>query len=55
MKSSPLLPGFDEIRLPGERTHRIEQDRRAHGVPIHPALRPRRFPNLAAELDIAPL
>ena len=54
MKFSPLLPGFDEIRLPGERTHRVEQDRRARGVPLHPALC-RALSDLAAELDIAPL
>ena len=50
MKSSPLLPGFDEIRLPGERTHRI----RTKGIPIHPALSPA-LAKLAAELEIEPL
>jgi LDH2 family malate/lactate/ureidoglycolate dehydrogenase len=54
MKSSPLLPGFDEIRLPGERTHRVEHERRARGVPLHPALY-RTLSDLATELDIAPL
>jgi LDH2 family malate/lactate/ureidoglycolate dehydrogenase len=54
MKSSPLLPGVDEIRLPGERTHQVEQDNRARGVPIHPALEPA-LAQLAAELTIAPL
>jgi LDH2 family malate/lactate/ureidoglycolate dehydrogenase len=34
MKSSPKLPGFDEIRLPGERSARIYQDRMANGVPL---------------------
>jgi L-2-hydroxycarboxylate dehydrogenase (NAD+) len=34
MKSSPKLPGFDEIRLPGERSTRIYQDRMANGVPL---------------------
>ncbi len=34
MKSSPKLPGFDEIRLPGERSTRIYQDRIANGVPL---------------------
>jgi L-2-hydroxycarboxylate dehydrogenase (NAD+) len=38
MKSSPLLPGFDEIRLPGERSARIYQDRVARGVPLSPEL-----------------
>jgi len=34
MKSSPKLPGFDEIRLPGERSARIYRERMAHGVPL---------------------
>jgi len=34
MKSSPLLPGFDEIRLPGERSAKIYADRTANGVPV---------------------
>jgi L-2-hydroxycarboxylate dehydrogenase (NAD+) len=34
MKSSPLLPGFDEIRLPGERSAKIFVDRTINGVPI---------------------
>jgi L-2-hydroxycarboxylate dehydrogenase (NAD+) len=54
MKSSPLLPGVDEIRLPGERTHRVEQENRRLGVPIHPALEPA-LATLAAELKIEPL
>ncbi len=38
MKSSPLLPGFDEIRLPGERSAKIYADRTSNGVPITPEL-----------------
>ncbi len=34
MKSSPLLPGFDEIRLPGERSAKIYADRQRSGVPV---------------------
>ena len=34
MKSSPLLPGFDEIRLPGERSAQIYQNRMANGVAL---------------------
>jgi len=34
MKSSPTLPGFDEVRLPGERTAQLYQERMAHGVPL---------------------
>lgn len=36
MKSSPLLPGFDEIRLPGERSAKIYADRINNGVPVTP-------------------
>jgi L-2-hydroxycarboxylate dehydrogenase (NAD+) len=38
MKSSPLLPGFDEIRLPGERSAQIYRERVANGVPMSPEL-----------------
>lgn len=38
MKSSPLLPGFDEIRLPGERLHRVMAVRTATGIPLPDAL-----------------
>jgi L-2-hydroxycarboxylate dehydrogenase (NAD+) len=34
MKSSPTLPGVDEVRLPGERSEQIYRDRTAHGVPL---------------------
>lgn len=39
MKSSPKLPGFDEIRLPGERSTGIYDDRVAHGIPVSRELR----------------
>ena len=54
MKSSPLLPGFEEIRLPGERSHNVEVDRRANGVPIHEAL-DKALATLAGELGIEAL
>jgi len=38
MKSSPLLPGFEEIRLPGERAAKIYADRASNGVPLTPEL-----------------
>ena len=38
MKSSPLLPGFDEIRLPGERSAKIYADRTSNGIPVSPEL-----------------
>jgi L-2-hydroxycarboxylate dehydrogenase (NAD+) len=34
MKSSPTLPGVDEVRLPGERSEEIYRERMAHGVPL---------------------
>ena len=54
LHGSALLPGFDRIRLPGEdRHHRIEE-RRAHGIPIPPALRAA-LDRMAAELAIPKL
>jgi L-2-hydroxycarboxylate dehydrogenase (NAD+) len=34
MKSSPTLPGVDEVRLPGEHSEQIYRERMAHGVPL---------------------
>jgi L-2-hydroxycarboxylate dehydrogenase (NAD+) len=34
MKSSPTLPGVDEVRLPGERSEQIYRERVTHGVPL---------------------
>jgi LDH2 family malate/lactate/ureidoglycolate dehydrogenase len=39
MKSSPTLPGVDEVRLPGERSEQIYRERMAHGVPLSETLR----------------
>jgi L-2-hydroxycarboxylate dehydrogenase (NAD+) len=39
MKSSPTLPGFDEVRLPGERSGKLYAERVARGVPLGPELR----------------
>ena len=39
MKSSPTLPGVDEVRLPGERSEQLYRERMAHGVPLGPELR----------------
>jgi L-2-hydroxycarboxylate dehydrogenase (NAD+) len=38
MKSSALLPGVDEIRLPGEQSSITYDDRIEHGVPLHSEL-----------------
>jgi LDH2 family malate/lactate/ureidoglycolate dehydrogenase len=39
MKSSPTLPGVDEVRLPGERSERLFRERMIHGVPLGESLR----------------
>lgn len=54
MKSSPRLPGVDEIRLPGERLHRVTAQRKADGIPLSAPLRAQ-LGDLAAELGIDPL
>lgn len=54
MKSSPLLPGFDEIRLPGEQSDRTRTERRKTGIPVPAALR-KGLDELAASLGVAPL
>jgi LDH2 family malate/lactate/ureidoglycolate dehydrogenase len=38
IQASPTLPGFDKVRLPGERAHEVRERRMAEGIPIHPAL-----------------
>jgi len=35
MKSSPTLPGVDEVRLPGERSEKVYREQMAHGVPLN--------------------
>ncbi|MEP0451774.1 MAG: Ldh family oxidoreductase, partial [Roseibium sp.] len=52
MKSSPKLPGVDEIRLPGERLARIKGERSASGIPVAPALKAQ-LDKLAERLGIA--
>src|SRR4030088_1028302 len=39
MKSSPTLPGVDEVRLPGERSEQLYHERMADGVPLGAELR----------------
>jgi LDH2 family malate/lactate/ureidoglycolate dehydrogenase len=38
MKSSPTLPGVDEVRLPGERSEQLYRERMAEGIPLGAAL-----------------
>jgi len=39
MKSSPTMPGFDEVRLPGERSAKVYADNTANGIVLAQALR----------------
>jgi LDH2 family malate/lactate/ureidoglycolate dehydrogenase len=39
MKSSPTLPGVEDVRLPGERTAHVYQERMANGIPLGAELR----------------
>ncbi len=54
MKSSPTLPGADEIRLPGERSENLYRERMAGGVPLGAPLR-KALDDLADKLGIARL
>ncbi len=54
LKSSPVLPGFDSIRLPGEQRQSRRADRATNGVPVFPEVI-EQLDKLAAELKIKPL
>lgn len=54
MKSSALLPGVNEIRLPGERLARVTAERSEKGVPLTSALR-KQLAQLAETLAVDPL
>ncbi len=54
MKSSPTLPGVDEVRLPGERTEQIYLERMANGVPLSEGQR-KILDELAGRLGVQPL
>lgn len=54
MKSSPLLPGYNEIRLPGERLAAITKERTEYGIPLASALR-ENLDKLADELGVKAL
>jgi L-2-hydroxycarboxylate dehydrogenase (NAD+) len=51
MKSSPTLPGVDEVRLPGERSTKLYRERVTHGVPLGAELR-KVLDELADRFDI---
>jgi LDH2 family malate/lactate/ureidoglycolate dehydrogenase len=54
LRSSPTLPGFDKIRLPGEDRRKRRADRSANGVSLPPTLI-KQLDDLAANLKIEPL
>jgi LDH2 family malate/lactate/ureidoglycolate dehydrogenase len=54
MKSSPLRPGFDEIRLPGERALAAYKKRTTEGIPLPPPLL-RELDKVASNLGITPI
>ncbi|MDV7143894.1 Ldh family oxidoreductase [Tropicimonas sp. TH_r6] len=54
MKASARLPGVEEIRLPGERLHKVTQARTEGGIPIPAQLRAV-LDAVAEELGVAPL
>jgi L-2-hydroxycarboxylate dehydrogenase (NAD+) len=53
-RTSQVLPGFDAIRLPGERRRQCQAERARDGVPIMPAVLAQ-LDKLAKELGLAPL
>ena len=54
MKSSPTLPGVDEVRLPGEHSEQLYRERMAHGVPLTDVQR-KVLDELADRLEISRL
>jgi L-2-hydroxycarboxylate dehydrogenase (NAD+) len=54
LRASPRLPGFDAIRLPGERRAQCRAERTRDGVPLAPALVDQ-LDRLAQELRLTPL
>jgi LDH2 family malate/lactate/ureidoglycolate dehydrogenase len=54
MRASPILPGHDAVRLPGDQRQRRRDDRIRNGVPIVPELIAQ-LDQLAADLKIRPL
>jgi LDH2 family malate/lactate/ureidoglycolate dehydrogenase len=54
LRGSRLLPGFDAIRLPGERRAACRDERSRDGIPV-PAPLLAQLDKLAAELQIKPL
>lgn len=53
MHASPTLPGFDAVRVPGERSHAVRAERAAAGIPVHPGLLGALI-DLGKRLDVEP-
>ena len=54
IRSGKRMPGVDRIRLPGEQSHAVFEERTAHGIPLGPPLFGQ-LQKLAADLGIEPL
>ena len=54
LKSSPVLPGFDSIRLPGEQRASRRAERARDGIPVFPEV-VEQLDKLAGKLKIRPL
>jgi LDH2 family malate/lactate/ureidoglycolate dehydrogenase len=54
LRNSPLLPGYDAIRLPGERRRECRAERARDGIPLAPALLAQ-LDKLAGELGVKTL
>jgi L-2-hydroxycarboxylate dehydrogenase (NAD+) len=54
LRASELMPGFDRIRMPGERSHEKTIAQRRDGIALPPSLM-NALDRLAEELDISPL
>ena len=54
LRASPTLPGFDQVRLPGESSQGKHDDFSTNGIPVHPELA-KALSALAQDLDISPL
>ncbi len=55
MKSSPTLPGVDEVRLPGERSEQIYRERMTNGVPLSEGQRKRFWMTWPTRLGVSRL
>ncbi|MGH6948907.1 MAG: Ldh family oxidoreductase [Kiloniellales bacterium] len=54
LRASKTLPGFESVRIPGDRSEEVYRERSASGIPLHPNLL-KVLREIAGELKIAPL